>query len=185
MDRVAPDLIRHRRALYRARAPLPGHAPSAMADDSPPHMVPATHPEPHHDGPLDRACVHARSGRLRRPGRGLRFRNRSQPKPETRPCSENPLNAKPRPHRRIGADPDRRSHETHYPREGVGNWVWAAVQPLLAVFAIYPSRARYVILDFIGEQCAAVVTTDRYAGYAFIDAERRQVCWAECGLQAP
>ena len=68
--------------------------------------------------------------------------------------------------------------ETHYPREGIGNWVWAAVQPLLAVFAIYPSRARYVILDFIGEQCAAVVTTDRYAGYAFIDAERRQVCWA-------
>ena len=75
--------------------------------------------------------------------------------------------------------------ETHYPREGVGSWVWVAVQPLLAVFAIYPSRARYVILDFIGEQCAAVVTTDRYAGYAFIDPERRQVCWAKCGLQAP
>jgi transposase len=69
--------------------------------------------------------------------------------------------------------------ETHYPREGFGShWVWAAVQPLLAVFAIYPSRARYVILDFIGEQCAAVVTSDRYAGYAFIDPERRQVCWA-------
>jgi len=68
--------------------------------------------------------------------------------------------------------------ETHYPREGINNWVWAAVQPLLAVFAIYPSRARYVILDFIGEQCTAVVTTDRYAGYAFIDSERRQICWA-------
>ena len=68
--------------------------------------------------------------------------------------------------------------ETHYPREGITNWVWAAVQPLLAVFAIYPSRARYVILDFIGEHCAAVVTTDRYAGYAFIDPERLQVCWA-------
>ena len=68
--------------------------------------------------------------------------------------------------------------ETHYPREGMANWVWAAVQPLLAVFAIYPSRARYVILDFIGEKCAAVVTTDRYAGYAFIDNEHRQICWA-------
>jgi len=68
--------------------------------------------------------------------------------------------------------------ETHYPREGIANWVWTAVQPLLAVFAIYPSRARYVILDFIGPQCTAAVTTDRYAGYAFIDAERRQVCWA-------
>ncbi len=68
--------------------------------------------------------------------------------------------------------------ETHYPREGIGNWVWAAVQPLLAVFAIYPSRARYVILDFIGDKCTAAVTSDRYAGYAFIDAERRQICWA-------
>lgn len=68
--------------------------------------------------------------------------------------------------------------ETHYPREGISNWVWAAVQPLLAVFAIYPSRARYVILDFIGEKCTAALTSDRYAAYAFIDAERRQVCWA-------
>jgi transposase len=68
--------------------------------------------------------------------------------------------------------------ETHYPREGIANWVWAAVQPLLAVFAIYPSRARYVILDLIGQNCTAAVTTDRYAGYAFIELERRQVCWA-------
>lgn len=68
--------------------------------------------------------------------------------------------------------------ETHHPREGMGNWVWAAVQPLLAVFAIYPSRARYVLLDFIGEHCAATITTDRYAAYAFIDNERRQICWA-------
>ena len=68
--------------------------------------------------------------------------------------------------------------ETHYPREGIANWVWAAVQPLLAVLAIYPSRARYVILDFIGAKCSATITTDRYAGYAFIDTERRQICWA-------
>jgi len=68
--------------------------------------------------------------------------------------------------------------ETQYPREGIANWVWAAVQPLLAVFAIYPSRARYVILDFIGDKCSAAVTSDRYAGYGFIDTERRQICWA-------
>jgi hypothetical protein len=29
--------------------------------------------------------------------------------------------------------------------------VWAPVQPLLAVFAVYPSRARHVMLDFTGE----------------------------------
>ncbi|MDN5782558.1 MAG: IS66 family transposase [Luteimonas sp.] len=68
--------------------------------------------------------------------------------------------------------------ETHYPREGIANWVWAAVQPRLAVFAIYPSRARYVIHDFIGQECTAAVTSDRYAAYAFINPERRQVCWA-------
>lgn len=68
--------------------------------------------------------------------------------------------------------------ETHYPREGAGNWVWAAVQPLLAVFVIYPSRARYVIHDLIGTQPSAVVTTDRYASYAFLDVEQRQICWA-------
>jgi hypothetical protein len=39
--------------------------------------------------------------------------------------------------------------------------VWTTVQPLLAVFAIYPPRARYMILYFIGEKCAAAVTTGR------------------------
>ena len=68
--------------------------------------------------------------------------------------------------------------ETHYPREGTANWVWAAVQPMLAVFAIYPTRARYVIPQLIGTDCKAVLTTDRYSAYAFVDPERRQVCWA-------
>ncbi|MDI9689696.1 IS66 family transposase [Burkholderia cenocepacia] len=78
----------------------------------------------------------------------------------------------------LGAAPALWMDETHYPREGIKNWVWAAVQPLLAVFAIYPSRARYVMLDFIGENCSAAITSDRYAGYACLDTERRQVCWA-------
>jgi transposase len=32
--------------------------------------------------------------------------------------------------------------------------------------------------DLIGPNCTAAVTSDRYAGYAFIDNERQQVCWA-------
>jgi hypothetical protein len=70
-----------------------------------------------------------------------------------------------------------RMDETHYPRECIANWVWAAVQSRLAVFATNPSRPRCVILDFIGEKCTAAVTSDRYAGYAFFDAGSRQVCW--------
>jgi len=68
--------------------------------------------------------------------------------------------------------------ETRYPREGSGNWVWGAIQPKLAVFELLPSRARYVIDDLIGKTPQAVVISDRYAGYAHLDAQRRQVCWA-------
>ena len=70
--------------------------------------------------------------------------------------------------------------ETHYPREGLvsGNWVWGAVQPKLAVFSILPSRARYVIQDLIGLTPQGVIVSDRYAAYAYIDVNRRQVCWA-------
>jgi transposase len=70
--------------------------------------------------------------------------------------------------------------ETNYPREGSGsaNWVWAAIQPKLAVFSVLPSRARYVIHGLIGQAPQGVVVSDRYAGYAYIDANQRQVCWA-------
>ena len=69
--------------------------------------------------------------------------------------------------------------ETRYGREGsTGNWVWAAIQQRLAIYAVLPSRARYVIHDLIGEKPAAVVVSDRYAGYAYVDAQQRQVCWA-------
>lgn len=72
--------------------------------------------------------------------------------------------------------------ETRYPREGSVNWVWAAVQPKLAVFTILPSRARYVAQSILGandgQQPKGVIVSDRYAAYAFVDPAQRQVCWA-------
>jgi transposase len=68
--------------------------------------------------------------------------------------------------------------ETRYPREGAGNWVWAAVQDKLAVFRLLPSRARYVIHGLIGETPRCVVVSDRYAAYAHLPAGQRQLCWA-------
>jgi transposase len=68
--------------------------------------------------------------------------------------------------------------ETRYPREGSLNWVWAAVQPQLAVLSILPSRARYVAHELIGQQPKGIVVSDRYAAYAYIDPSQRQVCWA-------
>jgi transposase len=68
--------------------------------------------------------------------------------------------------------------ETRYPREGGANWVWAAVPPKLALYSVLPSRARYVINDLIGAEPRCVLVSDRYAGYAHLAPEQRQVCWA-------
>jgi transposase len=68
--------------------------------------------------------------------------------------------------------------ETRYPREGSANWVWAAVQPKLALYSVLPSRARYVINEFIGAEPRCILVSDRYAGYAHLGPEQRQVCWA-------
>ena len=69
--------------------------------------------------------------------------------------------------------------ETRYPREGTGgNWAWAMVAPVGAVFSVLPSRARYVIDDLLGREPQGVVVSDRYAAYGHIDASRRQLCWA-------
>ena len=78
----------------------------------------------------------------------------------------------------LAAAPVAHMDETRYPREGAGNWAWAVVQPKLAVFNLMPSRARYVIHGLIGEEPQAVVVSDRYAAYAHIPAEQRQLCWA-------
>lgn len=69
--------------------------------------------------------------------------------------------------------------ETRYPREGThGNWVWGAVSPKVAVFSLLPSRARYVIDSLIGVKPQGIVVSDRYAGYAHIAPEQRQLCWS-------
>lgn len=70
--------------------------------------------------------------------------------------------------------------ETHYPCEGrsSGHWVWACVQPQLALYSLLPSRARYVLTSLIGERPAGVVVSDRYSAYAHLEAGHRQVCWA-------
>ena len=69
--------------------------------------------------------------------------------------------------------------ETRYPREGsTGQWVWGVVTPQVVVFNLLPSRARYVIHSLLGETPKGIVITDRYAAYAHIPAEQRQLCWA-------
>lgn len=68
--------------------------------------------------------------------------------------------------------------ETRYPREGAGNWAWAVVTPKVVWYSLLPSRARYVATSLIGEEFNGILVSDRYAVYDYVDADKRQVCWA-------
>jgi transposase len=68
--------------------------------------------------------------------------------------------------------------ETHYPREGAGNWAWTVVTPKLVSYSLLPSRARYVAVSLLGGKPAGLVVSDRYAVYDYVDVAQRQICWA-------
>lgn len=68
--------------------------------------------------------------------------------------------------------------ETRYPREGSANWVWAVVTPKVAWYSVLPSRARYIATSLVGEKFNGVLVSDRYAVYNYVDAQKRQICWA-------
>ena len=81
--------------------------------------------------------------------------------------------------RTLPAAPVVHMDETRYPREGsTGQWVWGVVTPQVVVFNLLPSRGRYVIHSLLGQAPQGVVISDRYAAYAHIPAEQRQLCWA-------
>ena len=79
--------------------------------------------------------------------------------------------------------PVKHMDETRYPREGTHNWVWAVVTPKAVWYSLLPSRARYVATSLVGEAFSGILVSDRYAVYDYVDAQKRQVCWAECGRQ--
>lgn len=55
-------------------------------------------------------------------------------------------------------------------------WLWAAVAPLFAVFAIFPSRAGTAITSLLGKAYAGIVNCDRAKMYWQLS--RLQWCWA-------
>lgn len=56
--------------------------------------------------------------------------------------------------------------------------LWVVVTALVSVFAIRPTRARKWAQELIGEQFRGILTTDRYAAYAWKPPGERQVCWS-------
>ncbi len=57
-------------------------------------------------------------------------------------------------------------------------WLWTAVAASLTLFQIHASRGGAVARALLGEAWSGVVGSDRGSMYAWLDCDRRQICWA-------
>jgi transposase len=57
-------------------------------------------------------------------------------------------------------------------------WLWVAVVANAACFLIRRSRASKVALELLGDAFRGRLVSDRWPAYLFLDAARRQLCWA-------
>jgi len=68
--------------------------------------------------------------------------------------------------------------ETGWPEGGKQKWLWINATPRATVFRIMIGRGQAEAREVIGRGYLGTVNTDRYAAYNWVDAHRRQLCWA-------
>jgi len=56
-------------------------------------------------------------------------------------------------------------------------WPWTAVTPFVTVFLVHAKRSAAAAKELLGS-FAGVLVSDRWSAYSFINAARRQLCWA-------
>lgn len=57
-------------------------------------------------------------------------------------------------------------------------WMWVAATTMVTVFQIATSRGSKIAKEMLGEHFAGFLVTDRWSAYTWVDAARRQLCWA-------
>lgn len=68
--------------------------------------------------------------------------------------------------------------ETGHKVAGKKAWVWLAATALVSVFLVRCSRGAKVAKELLGEKFKGILVSDRWPGYNWVDAARRQLCWA-------
>jgi transposase len=78
----------------------------------------------------------------------------------------------------IRAAPALNVDETGWRLRGGKRTLWGALTGRAAVFRIAPDRHRREAQALLGEEFAGVACSDRWWAYDYLDAQRRQFCWA-------
>lgn len=68
--------------------------------------------------------------------------------------------------------------ETGWREHGERRWLWTATTGQVSVFCIDRSRGADVAKRLLGEDFGGVTVSDRWCGYNWLEASRRQICWA-------
>jgi transposase len=68
--------------------------------------------------------------------------------------------------------------ETGHKVAGKKAWLWTAVTSLVSVFLIRSSRGAGIAKELLGASFGGVLVSDRWSAYSWVDAARRQICWA-------
>lgn len=78
----------------------------------------------------------------------------------------------------IRTEPIVNADETGWYESHKRAWLWVAVTGTMALFLIRASRGAEVAKELLGEAFAGVLHSDRWRAYTWVDAARRQLCWA-------
>lgn len=70
------------------------------------------------------------------------------------------------------------SDETGHKEKGKKQWMWIAIAGLVSVFLARASRSTEVAKELLGACFTGRLISDRYSAYTWIEASRRQLCWA-------
>ena len=68
--------------------------------------------------------------------------------------------------------------ETRHQRGGERRWMWMALSKIAVCFMTAYGRGIDAAKRLLGSELAGVLVTDQYAGYRFVGASQRQLCWA-------
>ena len=68
--------------------------------------------------------------------------------------------------------------ETGHKERGIRQWMWLIVTGAVSVFLARATRSAAAAREALDADFAGILVSDRYAACAWVDAQRRQLCWA-------
>jgi transposase len=81
-------------------------------------------------------------------------------------------------HAHVQQAPVVHADETGHKQCGARHWMWLVVAGTVAVFLAAATRSAQAARAALGERFAGILVSDRYGAYGWVDAQRRQLCWA-------